>query len=100
MSRGAVSLVISRITMKTLILAAIRCSLMFVAVTASLVSIQPAQAARIVGEIEFFGEAKFDTTNFLNATQVVEWRAPNIGFTRVGYTTGDFSASRCLLRRL
>jgi len=77
--------------MKTLILATIRCSLMFIAVTGSLVSIQPAQAAKIVGTIGLDGAARFDTRIF-NATQVVEWRGfPNIGFTSVNYTTGDFS---------
>ena len=51
---------------------------------------QEAQAAKIVGTIGLEGAARFGTRIF-NATQVVEWRGPDIGFTRVGYTTGDFS---------
>jgi hypothetical protein len=53
---------------------------------------QQAQAVSVSGDIQFAGEAQFDTTSLATATTVVTWFDVfhNAGFSSVTSATGDF----------
>jgi hypothetical protein len=70
--------------MKTLILAAIRCSLMFTAVTASLFSVRPAQAYLVTLE-QVGSNVVANGSGAINLTGSGGFFAPNTG-------SGDVSA--------